>query len=80
VSIWATGWDARIPDFISQSVPNCQVYAGQTPLDVLYCGPAPGLVTGVAQINFQLPTSFAASSIMISSGGRSSNPVQIYVQ
>ena len=51
----------------------------QTPLNVLYCGQAPGLVAGVVQVNFQLPA-LGAGLITLGAGARSSNPVHIFVQ
>jgi len=78
VSIWATGLGATSNPFPPELVPICQVYAGQTPLNVFYCGQAPGLVAGVVQVNFQVPAPIAATSITISIDGRSSFPVRIY--
>jgi uncharacterized protein (TIGR03437 family) len=82
-SIWATGLGALIPDpdpFTLPLIANCQVYHNQTPLKVLYCGQAPGLVAGVVQINFALSAPRAASSITVIAGGRFSSPVQLYIQ
>ena len=78
VSVWATGLGAVFATG-PPAILNCQVYAGLTPLNVLFCGQAPGLVAGVVQINFQLPA-LGAGFITLSTGARSSNPVQISVQ
>jgi uncharacterized protein (TIGR03437 family) len=59
---------------------GCQVYESQSPLNVLFCGQAPGLIAGVDQINFQLPMTTTGRYITLSAAGRSSSPVQIYVQ
>jgi uncharacterized protein (TIGR03437 family) len=51
---------------LCESAPNC------TPVEVLYAGPAPGLVAGVTQINMRLPDSPSVSgtrSLGISVGG-----------
>lgn len=71
-SIWATGTGA--------SNANCQIFASQAALNVLYCGQAPGLATGVVQVNFQLPAQVAGGifSFIMSAGGASSSPVSIY--
>jgi len=74
VSIFATGLGRPSNPFTAGL---CQVYAGQITLNVLYCGQAPGLVTGAEQINFQLA---ASGVITLSSLGRSSNPVLLYIQ
>jgi uncharacterized protein (TIGR03437 family) len=78
MSIWATGLGTMFT-FTKPSIPDCQVHTGPTPLNVLYCGQAPGLVAGVVQINFQLPAA-ASFSITISADGRSSSPVRIYMR
>ena len=90
VSVWATGTGALL-DFSSeghiataaQDFHCCQVVSANAPLNVLYGGAAPGIVTAVTQINFQVPAqapSGARFSFNIAAGGRSSNPVFLYVQ
>ena len=95
VAIWATGigatpygvWqDGRIAagavDFGC-----CQVWTLGQPVEVVYGGTAPGIVAGVAQVNFQVPGQFAHSrlstistvSVTLSSGGATSHAVQIFV-
>jgi uncharacterized protein (TIGR03437 family) len=51
---------------LCESAPNC------TPVQVLYAGPAPGIVAGVTQVNMRLPDSPSASgtnTLGISVGG-----------
>jgi len=89
VSIWATGagitpifslgGDGRIATS-AEDLQCCAVYLGNTPLNVLYSGAAPGIVMGVVQVNFQLPVQIAAPSVTVFAGGRFSSPVQIYVR
>jgi uncharacterized protein (TIGR03437 family) len=95
VAIWATGigattfgvWqDGRIAanafDFGC-----CQVWTQGRPADVLYGGTAPGIVAGVAQVNFQVPVQVAnpflgygpTVNVTLNSGGMTSHPVQIFV-
>jgi uncharacterized protein (TIGR03437 family) len=82
VSIWATGLGALYldPTTMGPAIIGCQVYESQSPLNVLFCGQAPGLIAGVDQINFQLPMTTTGRYITLSAAGRSSSPVQIYVQ
>jgi uncharacterized protein (TIGR03437 family) len=57
VSVWATGWGLMdLPVSMLRSEGEL-AYS----LEVLYAGPAPGLVNGVIQINFRLPSADAAS-------------------
>jgi uncharacterized protein (TIGR03437 family) len=55
-----------------------------TTLQVTYSGQAPGMVNGITQINFRLPTNIArritTTEVTVSSGIRTSNPVGIYVK
>jgi uncharacterized protein (TIGR03437 family) len=93
VAIWATGigstpfgaWqDGRLAvgalDFGC-----CQVYVQGHAADVVYGGAAPGIVAGVAQVNFQLPApDFLLGygptvDVSLSSGGVTSHAVQIYL-
>lgn len=50
---------------------DCQSAAHCTPVDVLYAGPAPGIIAGVTQVNMQLPGGLAsgAYTLGISFGG-----------
>ena len=91
VAIWATGigsipfgsgWQdgqiaPRATDFGC-----CQIFA-QTPANVLYGGAAPGIVAGVAQVNFQVPAQLTYYGptlyVSLTTGGATSHPVQIYV-
>ncbi len=91
VAIWATGigstpfgaWqDGRIPtgglDFGC-----CEVYVQGSPTAVRYGGAAPGIVAGVAQVNFQVPAQLVpygpTINVTLGAGGVTSHPVQIYV-
>jgi uncharacterized protein (TIGR03437 family) len=91
VSIWATGigttpfgvWqDGRLASG-ALDFGCCQVWAQGHSADVLYGGVAPGIVAGVAQINFQLPAQAPAFGptveISLSAGGVTSHSVEIYV-
>ena len=52
--------------------------------EVVYSGQAPGIVSGVSQINFRLPSriapNIATAYVVVASEGQSSNPVGIYVK
>jgi uncharacterized protein (TIGR03437 family) len=51
---------------------DCAANAGCKPVQVLYAGPAPGIVAGVIQVNMQLPDNSSASgthSLGVSAGG-----------
>jgi len=50
---------------------DCASYPGCRPVEVLYAGPAPGIVAGVTQVNMRLPSPLASGlySLGISSGG-----------
>jgi uncharacterized protein (TIGR03437 family) len=95
VSVWVTGigstyysvWqDGRIAanafDFGC-----CQVWAQGRPAYVTYGGAAPGIVAGVAQVNFQVPVQYGnfllgygpTVNVTLDSGGATSHPVQVYV-
>jgi uncharacterized protein (TIGR03437 family) len=95
VSIWLTGTaDLQLPvgQITTKAVNSCsaceiEFYSPQNPqpmqqATVLYAGPAPGLVSGFTQINFQVesggpyPTS-AAFYVAVS--GYLSNPFSVYV-
>jgi uncharacterized protein (TIGR03437 family) len=53
------------------------VQAGENlPLNILYAGPAPGLISGVYQINVQLP--HKASGILLQQSDTAQDTVQIY--
>jgi uncharacterized protein (TIGR03437 family) len=78
VSIWMTGGGALpgTPDNVINTVLAANVYpisvltgiqgGGTAPLPVLYAGDAPGLASGVTQVNFQLPLTAAANGFILS--------------
>jgi uncharacterized protein (TIGR03437 family) len=95
VAIWATGigttpfgvWqDGRLATG-ALDFGCCQVYVQGHAAEVVYGGAAPGVVAGVAQVNFQLPAQLTGSllgygptaDVSLSAGGVSSHAVQIYV-
>jgi uncharacterized protein (TIGR03437 family) len=95
VAIWATGigstpfgaWeDGRLATG-AVDFGCCQVSVQGHPADVLYGGAAPGIVAGVAQVNFQLPAQLTVSllgygptsDVTLSAGGVTSHTVRIYV-
>ena len=96
VAIWATGigattfgvWqDGRIATGAAD-FGCCQIiWAQGRPADVVYGGAAPGIVAGVAQVNFQVPVQFASFrlgygptlSVALGAGGMTSHAVQIFV-
>jgi uncharacterized protein (TIGR03437 family) len=61
----------------------CEILAQGYPADVLYGGAAPGVVAGVAQVNFQLPAQLVnygpTVDVSLTAGGVTSHLVQIYV-
>ena len=76
VAIWATGLDqlrffpkpadGEITTGDVSSYPYAEVFVnGQPDYDVLYAGPAPGMVAGVTQINFRLPSPLQSQSAII---------------
>jgi uncharacterized protein (TIGR03437 family) len=86
VAIWATGvggtpfasaQDGRIAAGASDF--GCCEILGQGPANVVYGGAAPGIVAGVAQVNFQVPAGFVLYVTLVAEGA-TSHPVQIYVQ
>ena len=91
VAIWVTGigttsfgaWqDGRLASGAAD-FGCCQVDVDGYPADVLYGGAAPGIVAGVAQVNFKLPAQLSAYgptvTVSLSAGGATSHSVQIYV-
>ncbi len=63
VAIWATGIGLISPTpsdgqvaKVSQDYHCCELYISGKPAEVLYSGAAPGIVAGVVQINFRVPT------------------------
>jgi uncharacterized protein (TIGR03437 family) len=92
VAIWATGigatpfdvWqDGRIAT-VAVSLGCCQILAQGGPVNVLYGGVAPGIVAGVAQVNFRAPLPFSnsllgAADVSLVAGGVASHPVQVYI-
>ena len=84
MTIWVTGANTPFPP-----VPDGQVATGAQPylvgqlyadsgaaVKILYAGAAPGLIAGVAQINFVVPDS---SSVVLTTGKYASAPFPIYV-
>ena len=92
IAIWVTGigaspfgvWqDGRIASGPAD-FGCCQVLPQKGPADVLYGGAAPGIVAGVAQVNFRAPVPFPNSlvgtaDVSLVAGGVTSHPVTIYV-
>ena len=91
VAIWATGigatpfgaWqDGRIATGAG-GLRVLPILAQGRPANVLYGGAAPGIVAGVAQVNFQVPAQVAefgpTVDVTVGSGGGTSHPVRIYV-
>jgi uncharacterized protein (TIGR03437 family) len=82
MSIWVTGFGAvAVPDGRIATGPQQfgvgLLYAGSTSVRTLYTGAAPGLIAGVAQINFVVPDFAAAVSLAV--GPYESAPLTIYV-
>ena len=91
LAIWATGigatpygaWqDGRLATG-AVDFGCCQVYAQGYPADVVYGGAAPGIVAGLAQVNFQLPALLVdygpTVDVSLRAGGVIAHSVQIYV-
>jgi uncharacterized protein (TIGR03437 family) len=92
VAIWTTGigatafdvWrDGRI-ETVPINLGCCQILAREGPVNVLYGGVAPGIVAGVAQVNFRAPLPFSnfllgTADVSLVAGGVASHTVQIYV-
>jgi uncharacterized protein (TIGR03437 family) len=88
VSVWASGVGLPLTGAdgqetaAAQSICNyCGIYstAGATPLQLVplpYAGPAPGTVTGVVQLNFQVSSS---QTYGLTANGKYSDPFEIYV-
>jgi uncharacterized protein (TIGR03437 family) len=85
VSLYATGGGLTTPAssdgeqdvYALPLAASAQVTLNGTQVPVLYAGSAPGLVAGVVQINFQIPSGFPASSgvaLQLSMGGQLSVP------
>jgi uncharacterized protein (TIGR03437 family) len=91
VAIWATGigttpfgaWQDGHLATGALDFGCCEILAQGYPADVLYGGAAPGIVAGVAQINFQVPAQLVdhgpTVDMSLSAGGVTAHPVQIYV-
>jgi uncharacterized protein (TIGR03437 family) len=91
VAIWATGigattfgvWQDGQIAAGATDLGCCQIWAQDHPAAVLYGGTAPGLVSGVAQINFRVPAQVIAYGptipLYLSVAGGTSHPAQIYV-
>jgi uncharacterized protein (TIGR03437 family) len=75
VSVWATGGGLPLLPV--------SVLWGPGSLEVLYAGNAPGLVYGVVQINFRLPSQpnvYPGPSFQIQIGDAVSAPFSIYIE
>jgi uncharacterized protein (TIGR03437 family) len=88
VSIWATGTgvfsgvDGQKVTSASLFICSCAIGIGVDSLIVSYAGTAPGLVTGVTQINFQIPLQSDAGTVEYFSlrvDAQSSSQTFIYV-
>jgi uncharacterized protein (TIGR03437 family) len=87
VSIWATGTGAAGVDGQKSSLtpqPNCTcaIQNGTGYLQATYAGLAPGLVNGITQINFQIPTQPNGGSteyFFLSVGSAVSDQTYVYV-
>ena len=68
--------DGRITTGISSQLENISVQIAGTRADVLYAGPAPGLVAGVMQVNARVPDSVPAGlqPVQITAGAVTSQP------
>jgi uncharacterized protein (TIGR03437 family) len=75
---------APSPGALPPRIQDVQVFGPSTdgqPYQVLYAGSAPGLISGVFQINARLPTMNNvgfAGTVGVSIGGISANPVRLY--
>jgi uncharacterized protein (TIGR03437 family) len=89
VAIWATGigttpFGAWQDGYLASGALDfgcCQIYVQGHAADVVYGGAAPGIVAGVAQVNFQLPAELSVRptvDVSLSAGGVTSHSVQIY--
>ncbi len=79
------GVDGRIAgEVLPAPVATVEVFVGGVRADVIYAGAAPGVVTGVMQVNFRIPAQAAASpSVPLSvrvAGAASQNGVTIAVR
>ena len=93
VAIWVTGIGATPYGFWQDGYlaggPTdfwcCQVYVDGYPADVLYGGAAPGIVAGVAQVNFQWPPAGLSLGyapgvgVSLSAHGVTAHSVQVYI-
>ena len=51
------------------------VYAGGKPAQVVYAGAAPGLVSGVMQVNFIVPAVSGTVPVFVAAGGSTDDDV-----
>jgi uncharacterized protein (TIGR03437 family) len=95
VSIWLTGTaDLQSPvgQLTTKAANSCsqciiEFYSPQSPeplqqAPVLYAGPAPGLVSGFTQINFQVESSYpypTSAAFYVEVNGYMSDPFSVYV-
>ena len=90
VAIWVTGIGATRSGYWQDGYLAsgaldfgcCQIYVDYYPADVVYGGAAPGVVAGVAQVNFQLPAQLSLGptvGVSVSAHGATSYPVQVYI-
>jgi uncharacterized protein (TIGR03437 family) len=88
VAIWATGTgafsgvDGLKIAAASQAICSCAIGGGTDYWNVTYEGTAPGLVTGITQINFQIPAQLNAATVdyfSLSVGLLSSEQTFVYI-
>lgn len=86
VSMWVTG--GMLPSTSDGEIPTgahyfycCQVYAGSMLIRVPYSGAAPGMVSGVTQINFEVPgDAEGVTYVTVVAANRPSNPAYVVVR
>jgi len=74
--------DGRIVAGIGRQVQPMELKIAGVDAEILYAGPAPGLVSGVVQVNARIPFGIPTGMVLIelSSGGRASqNGVRVAV-
>jgi uncharacterized protein (TIGR03437 family) len=87
VAIWVTGTGAvsGLDGQVATGARSCcggrvYSYSDNTETYVYYSGAAPGLVTGVVQVNFQIPvTASGPHMFYLNVNGKSSDPFEIFV-
>jgi uncharacterized protein (TIGR03437 family) len=87
-AIWRTAQDGVAPSEASAFNPDDNKFGAfsvyETPLNILYAGAAPGILSGVFQINIQMTTPPARAGayqiVVRGAGALASNAVQVYIQ